>query len=109
MMSNKRKYWFLFAFVATIVVVIRISAIQIVLESEQYQVSRKYVESDEIVLKRIGNFKGYGFWISGNLNSPEGKSNISFTILGSVSSVKATVKLERSEKGSWEVVQAEYH
>lgn len=107
-MTTIKRNTLVWSLLITLVVSIYYSTIESLLKSEQYRVSRHYVENDSSLSKKIGDIKGYGMWITGDLDNPEGESELSFTVRGTKRSIRTTIKLKKSLSGIWEVANAKY-
>jgi hypothetical protein len=70
--------------------------------SNAFSTTKKYVESDTKLTDRIGQIKYYGFLIGGSISS-SGNSDISFSIIGENSTVKAKAILRNGK-----VLKVEY-
>jgi hypothetical protein len=76
--------------------------------SSAFHEAKNFVESDKDIAARVGKVKGYGISIDGDLNSPEGHSNLSFDVFGSLDTVRINTSLEKTKYGGWNVKKWKY-
>jgi hypothetical protein len=71
--------------------------------SVAHQEAIAYVAQHKEVLDITGPITGYGFWVSGRLNSPTGYSNLKFKIHGELRDVHVQVNLSSDHMDEWKV------
>jgi hypothetical protein len=78
------------------------------IQSGAFQEAKRYVQDDAALIDQVGEIKGYGLWVSGDINDTEGTSNLDFKVEGSKGTVVVSVYLEKSIYGRWVVKQMNF-
>lgn len=79
-------------------------------KSDAAEAGRKFLRSNEMLKKDIGEVKDFGRFISGHLRggSSVGEASLKFKVYGERKTVTATVTMVSKENRGWRVVAAEY-
>lgn len=78
--------------------------------SEAANVSKEFLKSNEKLKQDIGEVKGFGKFITGNINTSngDGTAQLSLKVLGERKEVNATVELTFRSGRQWRVTAASY-
>lgn len=101
-MSTKMKH-FTIALVTTITFSVLIFGQIAIKKSDAFNSAMQFIRDNDEVKDEIGKVEKPGFWISGNLNSPDGFSDFEFDVIGSKGKISVAVELSSNQYGVWTV------
>jgi hypothetical protein len=78
------------------------------IQSEAFQEAKRYVQGDPALIDHVGEIKGYGLWVSGEINDDRGTSNLDFKVEGLKGTVAVSIYLEKSAYNGWVVKQMNF-
>lgn len=79
-------------------------------ETDAFMASQEYIKTNNDVVDEIGEVEGYGFLISGSMESSPngGKAFFSYTVKGSKRNAPVHVVLEKDSSRTWVVKKFYY-